>query len=142
MRSFEYRHTVPREPAETFAFFADPANLARLTPRLLRLRIVEAPEHVGRGTRLRYRVGPLTWVAEIAEWDPPQGFADVQVRGPYRTWRHRHELVGVAGGTEIRDRIEYRLRGGLLTRLLEPAHRAFLRTLFAHRSRRLDELLA
>ena len=84
---------------------------------------------------------PVDWVAEIADWDPPAGFADVQVRGPYRVWRHRHELTEVAAGTEVRDHVEYRLRGGPVGRLLEPLHCAFLRTLFSYRSRRLDELL-
>ena len=139
-RSFEYRHVVSRGIAETFAFFAEPGNLPRLTPRLLRFRVVERPAQLGRGSRCRYRVGPVDWVAEIAAWDPPAGFADVQVRGPYRVWRHRHELSERAAGTEVRDVVEYRLRGSG-ARLLELAHRAFLRWLFAYRSRRLDELL-
>jgi len=141
IRLFEFRHVVPRGIAETFAFFAEPANLPRLTPRLLRFRIVEPPTRLGRGSRFRYRVGPVDWVAEIAAWDPPAGFADVQVRGPYRVWRHRHELFQLAAGTEVLDVVEYRLRGGSGARLFEPAHRAFLRWLFAYRSRRLDELL-
>ena len=127
--------------ADTFAFFSDPANLPRLTPRVLGFRIVERPERIERGSRFRYRVGPVDWVAEIADWHPPSGFADVQVRGPYRVWRHRHELTEVAAGTEVRDHVEYRLRGGPVGRLLEPLHCAFLRTLFSYRSRRLDELL-
>ena len=36
-RSFEYRHVVRRGIADTFAFFSDPANLPRLTPRAARL---------------------------------------------------------------------------------------------------------
>jgi uncharacterized protein YbjT (DUF2867 family)/ligand-binding SRPBCC domain-containing protein len=140
-RSFEHRHVVSGGLTETFAFFADPANLPRLTPRLLRFRVVERPAQVGRGARFRYRVGPIDWVAEIAAWDPPGGFADVQVRGPYRVWRHRHELAEHPAGTEVRDVVEYRLRGGSGARLLEPAHRVFLRVLFAYRSRRVDELL-
>jgi ligand-binding SRPBCC domain-containing protein len=140
-RSFEFRHTVRHGREDTFALFADPANLARLTPPLLRFRIVDRPARIERGSRFRYRVGPMSWVAEITEWDPPNGFADVQVRGPYRLWRHRHELAEVATGTEVRDRVEYRLRGGTAVRPLEPLHRAFLRALFSYRSRRLDELL-
>jgi uncharacterized protein YbjT (DUF2867 family)/ligand-binding SRPBCC domain-containing protein len=140
-RSFEYRHVVHRGIAETFAFFSEPANLPRLSPRLLGFRIVERPARIERGSRFRYRVGPVDWVAEIAAWDPPAGFADVQVSGPYRVWRHRHELSEVAAGTEVRDLVEYRLRGGLAAHALEPLHRAFLRTLFAYRSRRIDELL-
>lgn len=139
--TFEYRHVVPCGIADTFAFFSEPANLPRLSPRLLGFRVVERPARVERGSSFRYRVGPVDWIAEIVAWDPPVGFADVQVSGPYRSWRHRHELSEVAAGTEIRDLVEYRLRGGLAARALEPLHRAFLRTLFSYRSRRLDELL-
>lgn len=140
-RSFEYRHVVRRGIADTFTFFSDPGNLPRLTPRVLGFRIVERPARIEQGSRFRYRVGPVDWVAKIADWDPPAGFADVQVRGPYRVWRHRHELTEVAAGTEVRDFVEYRLRGGPAARLLEPLHSAFLRTLFSYRSRRLDQLL-
>lgn len=140
-RSFEYRHVVRRGIADTFAFFCDPANLPRLTPRLLGFRIVERSAQIERGSRFRYRVGLVDWVAEIADWDPPAGFTDVQVRGPYSVWRHRHELTEVAAGTEVRDLVEYRLRGGPVGRLLEPLHGTFLRTLFLYRSRRLDQLL-
>src|SRR5579884_1054358 len=131
-RSFEHRHVVRRSRPETFAFFSEPANLSRLTPRLLRFRLVERPARLERGARFRYRVGPLEWVAEIADW---------QVRGPYRLWRHRHELTEAAAGTEVRDAVEYRLRGGAAALVVEPLHRWLLRRLFAYRSRRLDELL-
>jgi uncharacterized protein YbjT (DUF2867 family)/ligand-binding SRPBCC domain-containing protein len=140
-RSFEHRHTVHRGMSETFAFFSDPSNLALLTPRLIRFRMIERPDRLESGARFRYRIGPIDWIAEIASWDPPVGFSDVQVRGPYRIWRHRHELAEVATGTEIRDVVDYRPRGGAAGRALEPLHRAFLRGLFAYRSRRLDELL-
>ena len=139
--TFEHAHVVSTPLDEAFAFFSDPANLPRLTPRLMRFQIVERPDELKVGARFRYRVGLVTWIAEITAWDPPHGFADTQVSGPYRMWRHRHELAEVEGGTEVRDVIEYRLRGGPAARVLEPAHRAFLRRLFAYRSRRLDELL-
>ena len=140
--TFEHTHVVASQIDEAFGFFSDPANLPRLTPRVMGFRIVERPDAVKKGARFRYRMsGLVTWVAEITDWDPPRGFADVQVRGPYRSWRHRHELRTVDGGTEVRDRIDYRLRGGLLAPLLEPAHRVFLQQLFAYRSRKLDELL-
>jgi len=132
---------VRRSRPETFAFFSEPANLSRLTPRLLRFRLVERPARLERGARFRYRVGPLEWVAEISDWQPPLAFADVQVRGPYRLWRHRHELTEAAAGTEVRDVVEYRLRGGAAALVVEPLHRWLLRRLFAYRSRRLDELL-
>lgn len=81
-RSFEFRHTVRRGQKETFAFFADPANLARLTPRLLRFRVVKQPKRIEQGSRFRYRVGPISWVAEITDWDRRTASPTSRCAGP------------------------------------------------------------
>jgi ligand-binding SRPBCC domain-containing protein len=146
MVSFEYEHLVHKARDETFAFFAEPSNLERLTPPLLRFRLVEAPTQMALGARIRYRITPLglpiDWVAEVDAWNPPHSFSDVQLRGPYAAWRHTHLFVDTSGGTLIRDRIEYRLRVGRLGPIADRlGHRMFLERLFAYRSRRLDELL-
>lgn len=143
---FEHVHGVPVHIEDAFAVFSEPANLARLTPRLLRPRIVEAPRRLAAGEHVRFRIGGpwigLAWTAEIAEWRPPHRFTDVQVRGPYSMWRHTHDLVPTPEGTEIRDRVEYLLPGGRLGSLVDRlVHRPFLAYLFGYRSRRLDELL-
>lgn len=111
---------------EAFAFFSDARNLETITPPWLRFRIVEAPDELRQGARLRYRLRlfgiPIRWRTEIVSWDPPNGFVDVQRRGPFRLWEHTHELRAVPGGTEISDRIRYRLFfgpvGALVQRLL------------------------
>src|SRR5262249_47878528 len=41
---------------------------------------------------LRWRIFPIRWTTEIVEWDPPHGFVDVQLKGPYQLWRHQHRL--------------------------------------------------
>jgi ligand-binding SRPBCC domain-containing protein len=143
---FESTRFLPLPVDQVTAFFAEPANLERLMPRWLRFRLVEAPAEMGKGSLLRYRAAPLgfpvTWVAQIAVWEPPFRFADVQRRGPYRAWEHTHRFTAVAGGTEIRDRVRYRLRGGRLAPLVDSlGHRALLRRLFDYRMKRLDELL-
>jgi hypothetical protein len=32
-------------------------------------------------------------------------FVDVQLKGPYRLWRHTHEFIDAAAGTIVRDRL-------------------------------------
>jgi ligand-binding SRPBCC domain-containing protein len=118
----ERTQVVPFGLEEAFSFFAEARNLERITPPWLRFEIVEAPERLGRGSILRYRLRlfgiPIRWRTEIAEWTPPRGFVDVQRRGPYLLWEHAHRLRRVDGGTEIYDHVRYRLFGGPLGALV------------------------
>lgn len=143
----ERRQVVPRPPEETFAFYEQPRNLGRITPRWLKFRMVcgEALT-MRRGLRIHYRIHPLgfpqRWTSEITEYDPPRRFVDEQVVGPYRRWRHIHEFRPVGNGTEIIDVVEYELPFGRLGRL---AHALFvarqLRTIFDYRERIVAEMM-
>lgn len=136
----ERTQVVPQELEQAFAFFADARNLERITPAWLNFRIVEAPERMERGARLRYRLKlfgvPIRWRTEITEWDPPAGFVDVQRRGPFKTWEHTHRLRAVEGGTEIHDRVRYALFLGPLGALIRLALvRGWVEGIFDHRAR-------
>ena len=61
---------------------------------------------------------PVRWLSEITEWDPPDGFCDVQRKGPYRLWAHRHTFEEVEGGTLVTDSVDYRVPGGALVNRL------------------------
>jgi len=73
------------------------------------------------GTVLDYRIRwlglPLGLRMFVREWDPPFRFLDVQLRGPYARWEHRHLLLEEGGGTRVEDRLVYRLPLGPLGRL-------------------------
>jgi ligand-binding SRPBCC domain-containing protein len=137
-RSLITMQIVHRPLDEVFAFFAEPRNLARITPPSLRFRLV-APEHpvMARGLVLRYRIRslgvPMTWVSEITEYDPPREFVDVQRRGPYAAWHHRHTFRAIAEGTEVADVVTYRLPFGAIGAIAHPVVRRQLDAIFAYR---------
>ncbi|MGH7355076.1 MAG: SRPBCC family protein [Candidatus Rokuibacteriota bacterium] len=143
---FEHRMWLARPRVEVFAFFADPANLAQLTPRSLRLRILDAPAALVAGAVIDLRVAwlgvPVRWRAFIREWDPPFRFVDVQVRGPYARWEHRHRFLEERGATCVEDRVTYRLPAGPVGRL---AHALLvgrqIRALWRYRTGRLAALV-
>jgi hypothetical protein len=110
----ERTQLVARPRPEVFAFFADPANLERLTPGFLRFRITTPrPIEMRPGALIDYRLRlygvPVKWRSWIESFEPGHSFTDVQLIGPYRRWRHRHEFADVAGGTEVRDLVEYEM---------------------------------
>jgi ligand-binding SRPBCC domain-containing protein len=107
---------LPRRRTEVFAFFADAANLERITPSFLAFHILTPlPVDMRAGTLIDYRVGlrglPMKWQSKITTWEPPIRFADVQVRGPYREWTHTHTFEERDGGTRVVDTVQYALRG-------------------------------
>ena len=132
---------VPRPRPEVFAFFADAHNLERITPPTLHFRILTpAPIALGQGTIIDYRLSllgvPFGWRTLIEAYQPCHRFVDLQLRGPYRLWRHTHSFEDAAGGTLMRDRVEYQLPLGPLGALAHAALvRRQLRQIFDHRRR-------
>ena len=125
---FESRVWLARPRPEVFAFFADPTALERLTPPTFRLRWLG--------------LVPLRWRAFVREWDPPFRFVDVQVRGPFARWEHRHRFLEEGGGTWVEDRVTYRLPLGPLGRVAHAGLvRRQLRELWDYRHRQLAELV-
>jgi ligand-binding SRPBCC domain-containing protein len=142
----ESRVWVARPRDEVFAFFADPANLARITPPWLGFAIAGEAHALRAGAVLDYRIRwlglPLRWRTFIREWDPPVRFVDVQVRGPYARWEHRHLFLEEQGGTWVEDRVSYRLPFGPIGRL---AHAVVvqrqLAAIWRYREQRIGELV-
>ncbi len=143
----EAEQLVRRSRRDVFGFFAQPENLDAITPDDLRFEIATPrPIAMRAGALIAYRLRlgriPFRWLTRIEELVPDERFVDVQLRGPYRSWRHTHAFVEAPEGTLVRDRVEYELPLGPLGAL---AHALFVRRrlerIFAHRRRRVVELL-
>lgn len=141
--TFETELWLPRPRDEVFPFFAEARNLETLTPPWLRFEVLTPPPILMKaGALIDYRLRvhglPIRWRTEIAEWDPPHRFVDVQLRGPYTLWHHTHTFTEQNGGTLCTDRVRYRPRGGALVQ------RLFVQRdvgrIFEYRRRRLAEL--
>lgn len=62
----------------------------------------------------------VKWVARHTLYEPPHMFEDIQVKGPFRSWHHRHIIEPNDDGAILRDEIEYNPPFGFLGRWLAP----------------------
>lgn len=165
---FHATQWLPYPPEIVFAFFANPGNLPPLLPRWQRARIDEielkpplAPPSgtahlrvaAGDGTRLKlsFRALPLSpvrlsWTVQIEEFRWNYGFADVQLRGPFRSWRQQHLVRAAAShdgvhGTLLEDRVEYELPLQTISALAAPLVDIQIASLFRFRHKRTAELM-
>ncbi len=145
-------HTLRREvwlPSsldQVFDFFSRAGNLEQITPPWVRFRIMtRQPIRMKQGAVIRYALRirgiPFRWLTQIERWDPPHEFIDVQVKGPYKVWRHTHQFSALNGGTSVVDIVEYALPFGALGRLV---HRVLVardvERIFDYRNERIQRL--
>jgi len=130
--------SVPLDAA--FRFFDRPENLAEITPTELGFRILTpSPIAMKEGALIDYTIRvlglPVRWTTLITSYDPPRGFVDQQLKGPYSFWHHTHAFRAVDGGTEMTDTVRYLLPFGPLGALVHSMGvRQKLERIFEHRS--------
>ncbi len=146
---YQFLETVtvlPRAVDEVFAFFANAENLECITPPELAFQILTpTPIDIKEGTIIDYRLRlfgvPFHWRTRIVEWQPNVQFFDEQIRGPYRSWKHRHTFAESGNGTRMTDRVEYRLPFQPAGALALPLVRSQLDRIFRYRASAIRLLL-
>ncbi len=130
---------IKASPESVFTFHEKPDVLELLTPPWEKARILQTAkiEEVGSRAIIEAKIlgfVRVKWIAEHTLYDPPHEFEDIQIQGPFRSWRHRHIIEPHQDGAILRDEIDYepplRFFGRLTAPVLvEPR----LRKLFAYR---------
>jgi ligand-binding SRPBCC domain-containing protein len=142
----EQEQFVARPRGEVFDFFSKAENLEELTPDFLHFKILTpGPIAMEPGALIEYRLRlfglSFRWKTLIESFEPGSAFVDVQLSGPYRSWRHVHRFEAVHGGTLMSDTVVYELPLGPLGRI---AHAVFVRRsverIFRYRRERIEAL--
>jgi ligand-binding SRPBCC domain-containing protein len=125
MSKFQFKsiQEIDRPLNEVFSFFSRAENLEHLTPDWLNFKILTPlPIEMKTGTLIDYQIKlygiPLNWKTEITRWDPPSGFVDSQIKGPYSVWIHEHKFEEQDGKTIMTDIVDYDIPAGFLKSLV------------------------
>lgn len=149
---YKLERTIPIniDPIILWDFIATPRNLDQITPPELEFRILSnVPDVMYDGLLIEYEIkipifGRKRWLTEISDVVPGESFVDMQIKGPYRYWRHFHQLLpsGINASLMI-DRIDYELPFGPLgTMTHNLVIRQQLESIFDYREKALQRIFS
>ena len=103
---------IKAAPERVFAFHELPDAFERLMPPWENAKIIQKADITQIGSRAIIEmkvlgVFPARWVAEHTRYEPPKMFEDVQISGPFKSWRHDHIVEPHADGAILRDEVHY-----------------------------------
>jgi ligand-binding SRPBCC domain-containing protein len=141
------KQKLPITLDDAWAFLCNPANLSKLTPSKMNMKIISGAEKpMYAGQVLQYSVTPLAgiktkWVSEITQYEDKKYFVDLQLFGPYSFWHHKHFVHKIEGGVEMEDIIDYKVPFGILGQLVQPLIvKPKLEEVFNYRREQLEKL--
>ena len=103
---------IKAAPKRVFAFHELPDAIERLIPPWENAKIIQKADisKVGSQAIIEQKIFGLIssrWIAEHTRYEPPMLFEDVQISGPFKSWRHQHIVKSREGAAILRDEIEF-----------------------------------
>ncbi|WP_322970482.1 SRPBCC family protein [Faecalibacter sp. LW9] len=137
----EYEQFIDAPIEEVWTFFSDAKNLKVLTPDHMKMIVrSNLPKtQLFEGMRIVYTISPLFripvyWETEILKVVHQSYFIDIQRKGPFRSWKHKHTFIQKGEGVLMKDEIVYELPLGWLGELFhQPLVLNHLKALFQYR---------
>lgn len=142
---YTHRFQVSATQEEVAYFHRNTSSFTAITPPPLRVQLLKAPPVLSEGNAMEFNLlaGPLPiyWLAHIKNTSLA-GFTDYQLRGPFKSWVHRHRFVQVdKERTEVLDEVEAYLKPHIFWGLFGLAMWLSLPVLFAFRGWKTRRLL-
>jgi ligand-binding SRPBCC domain-containing protein len=139
---------LPISMNDAWAFFSDPRNLQRITPKEMNFRVLTDldGESMYAGQIINYKVSPLAgismgWTTEITHCEDKKYFVDEQRFGPYSFWHHKHFFEETENGIIAKDIVDYGLPFGVIGWLANALFvRNKLNQIFNYREKILTQL--
>lgn len=140
-------HKLPISMETAWDFFANAANLSKVNPPHLDLKIeTDIEGEVQPEQLIKIKMKPLlgigvSWLSKITHVERYKLFVDEQLTGPFGFWQHQHHFKELDGGTEVTDLIYYKMPFRNLGDLAAPFVKKQLHKSFAYRQEKITSLL-
>lgn len=135
---FTHRALFHGTAKQLYTWHSRPGALERLLPPWQHIKVLAKSGGINPGGRVVLRLGrglfSMLYHGRHVENQPERMFVDIQERGPFSRWQHRHHLIDTADGAELRDEVHYRLPcQGILPAFVHALVQRKFRTLFERR---------
>ena len=134
------KETIIKAASErVFSFHLLPDAFERLVPPWETVKIIQKADitKIGSEAIIKSKIFgffPVKWVARHTRYEPPRMFEDVQISGPFKSWRHRHIVLPHDDGAVLRDEIEYEVPMSIFGKAVAPVFvESKLEKMFAYR---------
>lgn len=129
MYYFERSVSIKCSIEKVFAFYSDTNNLIKISPSSVKVKIlkIDLPLKLNSIVELvvtQFGFFKSQWKVRLAEFEEYSVIGDLQVKGPFKYWYHRHCFEKQNGFTLMTDKLEYDLPMGILGKI---AHKLFVR---------------
>ena len=146
MSIYEKKSLVKCSVDKLFAFHLDTANLQAISPKNIKVTLLNEGFVPKEGAVLKLRTVknflPIIWEVKIDTIKAPNLLVDIAMKSPFKTWKHSHNFAHIDEDTcELRDVVEYSLPFGFLNFLFERFVESELVSMFEHRHSVTKELL-
>ena len=145
---FSYSSKINLPPNEVYNWHESREAINQLMPKNL-IDILKYSS-IAEGNELHFKIKvffgifKLNWVAKIEKVIRGKEFSDIQIKGPFKYWRHRHIFKRLENGKKclMKDQIEFVLFGGsIINFLLKPIVIKNLKATFQSRHGKLSEAI-
>lgn len=142
---FIYSYLFPAPLEKVWALYADVNTINKISPFFSRVNFerVDLPLHAGWEIIFVGKYPPrMRWHARLEAFVKNSYFVDVQLLGPFASWRHEHIFTAHGDATEMIDCVEFSLKGGhVCNQLVAPVVKVLLYFYFRYRHCRTRTLL-
>jgi len=112
---FHYKKIIelPMSIDQVFKFSTDIYNICEMVPDYIKVKVLEGSDSLVSGDKVKLKLNILgisfTWESVVEDYVENEYFSDRMLKGPFKSWEHKHYYKEIAGGTEQTDIVNYEL---------------------------------